>query len=77
MAIVRLLFALALGAIVISLVIWVIKRDPQYLRFVFWVAKLTLAAALAVLLWFAADRLWFNPLSIEAGTPEPVFVPRR
>lgn len=77
MAIVRLLFALALAAIVVSLVLWVIKRDPQYLRFVLWTAKLTLAAALAVLLWFAADRLWLNPPSIEAGAPEEVFVPRR
>jgi hypothetical protein len=37
--------------------LWLIKRDPRYLRFIGLTLKFTLLLLLAILLWFAAERL--------------------
>jgi len=56
MILVRLLIFLALTAIAVSLFLWIVKRDPRYLRFIGQVAKFTLLVLLAVFLLFAAER---------------------
>ena len=58
MAIVRLLFFAALAVIAGALVLYGIKRDPRYLRFVVEVAKYTVIVLLVILLAFAAQRLF-------------------
>ena len=60
MAIVRLLLFTALAIIVIALALYVVKRDRRYLRFVGQVAKFLGITLLAILLWFAVERL-FGP----------------
>jgi hypothetical protein len=67
MIIVRLLLALALIAIGISLALYFVRRDRRYLVFVWQVAKFTLLALLAVLLWFAGERL----MAPAPGHPSP------
>jgi hypothetical protein len=57
MILVRLLLFLALAAIAVSLFLYMIKRDPRYLRFVWQVAKFTLLVLIIVFLLFAAERL--------------------
>ena len=57
MILVRLLLFLSLAAIGVALLLWLIKRDPQYLRFIGLTLKFTLLVLLAILLWFAAERL--------------------
>jgi hypothetical protein len=54
---VRLLLFLALGAVGAALLLWLIKRDRRYLRFIGLTLKFTLLVLLAILLWFAAERL--------------------
>jgi len=54
---VRLLLFLALAAIGASMLMWLIKRDRRYLRFIWLTVKFTLMLLLAILLWFAAERL--------------------
>jgi hypothetical protein len=54
---VRLLLFLALAAIGAALLMWVIKRDRRYLRFIGLTLKFTVLVLLAILLWFAAERL--------------------
>jgi hypothetical protein len=54
---VRLLLFLALAAIGAALLLWLIKRDRRYLRFIVLTLKFTLLVLLAILLWFAAERL--------------------
>ena len=61
MAIVRLLLFLALAAVGASLLLYLLKRDRRYLRFVVQVAKFTVVVLVAVLLFFAAERL-FGPV---------------
>ena len=58
MALVRVLFFAALAAIVVSLVLYAIKRDRRYLRFVAQVVKYTVALLLVILLGFAAQRIF-------------------
>jgi hypothetical protein len=57
MVIVRLLLFLALAAIGVALLLWFVKRDRRYLRFIGLTLEFTLVMLLAVLLWFAAERL--------------------
>jgi hypothetical protein len=62
---VRLLLFLALAAIGAAVLLWLVKRDPRYLRFIGLTLKFTLLLLLAILLWFAAERLlapMLNPL---------------
>jgi hypothetical protein len=54
---VRLLLFLALAAIGAALLLWLVKRDRRYLRFIVLTLKFTLLVLLAILLWFAAERL--------------------
>jgi hypothetical protein len=54
---VRLLLFLALAAIGAALLLWLVKRDRRYLRFIGLTLKFTLFVLLAILLWFAAERL--------------------
>lgn len=57
MILVRLLLFLSLAAIAVALLLWLVKRDRRYLRFIGLTLKFTLLVLLAVLLWFAAERL--------------------
>jgi hypothetical protein len=63
MILVRLLLFLALAAIAVSLFLYMIKRDPRYLRFVWQVAKFTLLVLIIVFLLFAAERLLMPAVS--------------
>ena len=36
---------------------WLVTRDPRYLRFIGLALKFTILMLLAILLWFAAERL--------------------
>jgi hypothetical protein len=56
MVLVRLLLALALAAVGVSLALYMVKRDRRYLRFIVQVAKFTLLVLIAVFLMFAAER---------------------
>ena len=57
MILVRLLLFLALASIGVALLLWLVKRDRRYLRFIGLTLKFTLLVLLAILLWFAAERL--------------------
>ena len=57
MVLVRLLLFLSLAAIGVALLLWFVKRDRRYLRFIGLTLKFTLLVLLAILLWFAAERL--------------------
>jgi hypothetical protein len=54
---VRLLLFLALAAIGAALLMWLVKRDRRYLRFIGLTLKVTVLLLLAILLWFAAERV--------------------
>lgn len=72
MVIVRLLLFLALSAIGIALVLYFVKRDPRYLRFVGQVFKFTLILLAIVLLTFAAQRLMQEPAERKSGAAPAV-----
>lgn len=57
MILVRLLLFLALASIGVALLLWLVKRDRRYLRFIGLTLKFTVLVMLAILLWFAAERL--------------------
>lgn len=57
MILVRLLLFAALAAIGAAVLLWLVKRDPRYLRFIALTLKFTVLLLLAILLWFAAERL--------------------
>lgn len=57
MVIVRLLLFAALATVGAALLLYFVKRDRRYLRFIGQVAKFTLIMLAAILLWFAAERL--------------------
>ena len=57
MVIVRLLLFLALATIGASLLLYLIKRDRRYIRFVWQVIKFTILVLVLILLMFAAERL--------------------
>ncbi|HXR56323.1 MAG TPA: hypothetical protein VN858_05945 [Casimicrobiaceae bacterium] len=39
------------------MLLWLVKRDPRYLRFIALTLKFSVLMLLAILLWFAAERL--------------------
>ena len=55
--IVRLLLFTALAVVGAALLLFFVKRDRRYLRFILQVAKFTLIMLAAILLWFAAERM--------------------
>jgi hypothetical protein len=57
MVIVRLLLFLSLATIAGSLLLFFFTRNRRYLHFIWQVAKFTLLVLVAVLLFFAAERL--------------------
>lgn len=61
MVLVRLLLFLALATIGVSLLLYVVRRDRRYLTFVWQVVKFTILVLAAVLVFFAAERL-FGPM---------------
>jgi len=56
-ALVRVLLLLAIGAVGVALILYVVRRDRHYLTFIVRVVQYTLVMLLAVLLWFAFERL--------------------
>ena len=58
MAIVRVLLFAALAAIAAALILYAVKRDRRYLRFVAQVVKFTIIGLLAILLAFAVQRIF-------------------
>jgi len=59
LALVRLLLGLALAAIGVAGVLYAVKRDRRYLRFIAQVVKYTLLLLLGTLLFYAFQRLGF------------------
>ena len=57
MILVRLLLFAALGAIVVALLMWFIKGDRRYLRFIWLTLKFTVLLLLAILVSFAVERI--------------------
>ena len=57
MVIVRLLLFLSLATIAGSLLLYFLTRNRRYLKFIWQVVKFTLLVLVAVLLFFAAERL--------------------
>ena len=57
MILVRLLLFLALATIGAALLMYLVKRDRRYLRFVWQVVKFTIFVLAAVFVMFAAERL--------------------
>jgi len=57
-AIVRVLLFAALAAIVVALLLYAVKRDRRYLRFVGQVVKFTIFVLLAIFVGFAAQRIF-------------------
>ncbi len=57
MVIVRLLLFLSLATIAGSLLFYFLTRNRRYLQFIWQVVKFTLLVLVAVLLFFAAERL--------------------
>jgi hypothetical protein len=57
MVIVRLLLFLSLATIAGSLLLYFLTRNRRYLQFIWQVVKFTLLVLVAVLLFFAAERL--------------------
>lgn len=57
MVLVRLLLFIALAAIGVALLLWLVTRDPRYLRFIGLTLKFTIIVLVAILMWFFAERL--------------------
>jgi hypothetical protein len=57
MILVRLLLFLSLATIGGALLLYLVKRDRRYLRFVWQVVKFTIFVLAAVLVMYAAERL--------------------
>ena len=57
MVLVRLLLFLALATIGGALLLYLVKRDRRYLRFVWQTVKFTLFVLAAILVMFAVERL--------------------
>lgn len=70
MILVRVLLFLALASIGAAVLLWLVKRDPRYLRFIGLTLKFTVLVLLAILLWFAAQRL------LAQGISDPGFTAR-
>lgn len=71
MVIVRLLLFAALACIGVSLLLFFIKRDRRYLRFIGQVAKFTLILLAASLLFHAGKRLLASPQGTSVSAPTP------
>jgi hypothetical protein len=56
-ALVRLLLTIALAIVVGAFVLYLIKRDRRYLRFIGQVAKYTIVLLLLVFVFYAARRV--------------------
>ena len=63
MILVRVLLFLALASIGAAVLLWLVKRDPRYLRFIGLTLKFTVLVLLAILLWFAAQRVLAQAIS--------------
>jgi hypothetical protein len=61
LVLVRLLFLLALAAILAAAVLYIVKRDRRYLRFIGLTLRYTLFLLAGVLLFYAFERLFFAP----------------
>jgi hypothetical protein len=57
-AIVRVLLFAALAIIAVALLLYALKRDRRYLRFIGQVIKFTIFALLAILVGFALQRIF-------------------
>ena len=57
MLLVRLLFFLAVAAIAVAGVMYIIKKDARYLRFVGQVIKFTIVLLVVVFVFYAFERL--------------------
>ena len=57
MVIVRLLLFIALATIGAALLLYLVKRDRRYLRFVWQTVKFTIFVLAAILLMFMAERV--------------------
>ncbi|TMH30106.1 MAG: hypothetical protein E6H66_18875 [Betaproteobacteria bacterium] len=57
MVLVRLLLFIALAVVAGALVMYLVKRDRRYLRFIGQVAKFTVLLLLAILVFYAVERL--------------------
>ena len=57
MILVRLLLFLALATVAVSGLLYLIKRDPRYLRFIVQVVKYTVVLLVGVMLFFLFERL--------------------
>lgn len=57
MILVRLLLFLALAAIVVATILYLVKRDRRYLRFIGLTIRYTLFLLAGVLLFYAFERL--------------------
>ena len=58
MVLVRLLLFIALAAIAVAAILYLLSRDRRYLRFIGQVIKYTILLLLAALLVYAARRLF-------------------
>ena len=67
MILVRLLLFAALAAIGAAVLLWLVKRDRRYLRFIGLTLKFTILLLLAILLGFAAERLLAPPRAPAAA----------
>jgi len=54
---VRLLLFLALAAIAVAMILYLVKRDRRYLRFIGLTVRYTLFLLVGVLLFYAFERL--------------------
>lgn len=57
MVLVRVLLSVALAVVAGAFLLYLIKREPHYLRFIARVAKYTLLLLLAILVFYAVQRL--------------------
>ena len=60
MVVVRVLLLIALATLGGALLLYAIRRDPRYLRFVGLTAKLTLLLLAVVLVGYAIERLFLE-----------------
>jgi hypothetical protein len=58
--IVRVLLLIALATLGAALLLYAVRRDPRYLRFVWLTAKLTLLLLAVVLVGYAIERLFLK-----------------
>ena len=59
MVLVRLLLFIALAAIAVATLLYLLRRDRRYLRFIGQVIKFTFLLLLGAMLFYAAQRFFF------------------